>query len=123
MVVFLIDILFLDWGKGCICISRVAFYSSSVLFLLIRFRWDPVGLHTVCAMGGHVMEGVSAKDWGLCICHFPGLCWFMVIKPARQMGLSASVGVVVVLGLLLCMGIRDRRFGLSFCSIICICFI
>lgn len=52
-----------------------------------------------------------------------GLCWFLVIKPARQTGLTASVGVVVVvvLGLVLCMK-RGRRFGLSF-VLLCICFI
>lgn len=79
-----------------------------------------------CCLANLVVLGLGwiPEGWSLWMCHFPGLSWFMVIKPARQTGLSASVGVVVVVisGSLLCMRIRGRRFGWSF-VLLCICFI
>lgn len=70
-----------------------------------------------CCLANLVVLGLGgiAEGRSLCTCHFPGLCWFKVIKPARQTGLSASVGVVLLFScLFLCMRICGRHFGLSF---------
>lgn len=46
-------------------ITGALFFSYYCLANLVS--WDSVGLHTVCAM-----DGVSAEDWSLCMCHFEG---------------------------------------------------